>query len=308
MITPDIWSNRKFLRLTDKEKLLYIGLFSTADDYGKLWFDLLSIKASVFPCDNITETELFNSLKKLHDLKLIIADEIVIKIHGWKNHQSVPKPTNSTIPEPKLKHPSLPVREQSHNTGTLPEHNSLPADKHSLPADRHGSTTTVTAQSKESNVTVPRQYQDSNATGTLPEQYGSDTVTVNLGESNATVTVNHGGSNATGTLPPKERKKEKKKESTEPLTSESFVGLSEVDFSESDVGFSDVDIGFSELDVGLSEKDKSLLSVKHKLMENVALFSHSEYNEILELIVQQKHLQALGKIYEKIENINTTAN
>ncbi|MBK7106666.1 MAG: hypothetical protein IPH62_15435 [Ignavibacteriae bacterium] len=195
MITPDIWSNRKFLRLTDKEKLLYIGLFSTADDYGKLWFDLLSIKASVFPCDNITETELFNSLKKLHDLKLIIADEIVIKIHGWKNHQFVPKPVNSTIPEPKL------------------NHFNLPAERHGLPTARYGSTTTVTAQSKESNVTVPRQYQDSNDTVSIKLGESNDTVTVNLDECNDSVTVNLGESIDTVSPPFKERKKEIKKES-----------------------------------------------------------------------------------------------
>jgi len=103
MICPNIWTNRKFIRLSDKEKILFIGLFSTADDFGKLWYDLLSINASVFPCDNIAETEIKSALNKLHQLNLIVTDEKVIKIHGWKSHQSVPKPSSSSIPEPVLK-------------------------------------------------------------------------------------------------------------------------------------------------------------------------------------------------------------
>ena len=100
MINPSIWTNRKFLRCNDFEKLLYIGLFSIADDYGKLWYDILSIKATIFPLDIVPENKLSGSIKKLHDLNLIVSDEKVIKIHGWNNHQSVPKPQKSCIPEP----------------------------------------------------------------------------------------------------------------------------------------------------------------------------------------------------------------
>ena len=103
MISPNIWTNRKFIRLSDKEKILFIGLFSTADDFGKLWYDLLSIKASIFPCDNISESEIKTAIQNLHQLNLIVTDEKVIKMHGWKSHQSVPKPTSSHIPEPLLK-------------------------------------------------------------------------------------------------------------------------------------------------------------------------------------------------------------
>lgn len=123
MICPTIWTNRKFIRLSDKEKLLFIGIFSTADDYGKLWYDLLSLKASIFPCDNLTEEDLSAALRKLCELNLIVTDKKSIKIHGWKSHQSVPKPQNSNIPDPIHNHYSSdtePLPKQFGNdTGTV---------------------------------------------------------------------------------------------------------------------------------------------------------------------------------------------
>ncbi|MBK8946456.1 MAG: hypothetical protein IPM32_14465 [Ignavibacteriae bacterium] len=154
MINPSIWTNRKFLRCNDFEKLLFIGLFSIADDYGKLWYDLLSIKASIFPCNNLTQDYLSNSIRNLHDLNLIISDEKVIKIHGWKNHQFVPKPQDSVIPEPK------------------PNHYSLPTDRYGLSADKCG------------NDTVSTQYQEGNGTLTVNLGESNDTITINLDESN----------------------------------------------------------------------------------------------------------------------------
>jgi hypothetical protein len=147
MIDPSIWTNRKFLRLSDKEKILFIGLFSIADDYGKLWYDLLSIKAAIFPCDNLSQEDLSKAIKKLHDLKLIISDEKVIKIHGWKHHQSVPKPSSSSIPEPLLNY-------YSNTTEPLPNHSSSITE----PLPNHSSCVTVTLPSKERNKERKQNY------------------------------------------------------------------------------------------------------------------------------------------------------
>jgi len=146
MIDPSIWTNRKFLRLSDKEKILFIGLFSISDDYGKLWYDILSIKATIFPLDQITEEELSISIKKLHDLKLIVTDEKVIKIHGWKNHQSVPKPSNSSIPEPLLNY-------YSNDTEPLPNHYSSTTE----PIPNHSGSDTVTLPSKERKKEIKKE-------------------------------------------------------------------------------------------------------------------------------------------------------
>ena len=153
MINPGIWTNRKFIRCSDKDKLLFIGLFSTADDYGKLWYDLLSIKASIFPCDNLSEDELRTSIRKLSELDLLATDEKIIKIHGWNNHQTVPKPQKSNIPDPIL-------NQCGNNIESLP--NQYSTDTELIP-NQYG------------NVTEPVPNRYGLNTELLPNQYSNDT-------------------------------------------------------------------------------------------------------------------------------------
>ncbi|GAI90307.1 unnamed protein product [marine sediment metagenome] len=54
MITPDIWFNEKVASLPDAGRLLFIGIFSNADDDGRLKASARFLKAHIFPYDDKT--------------------------------------------------------------------------------------------------------------------------------------------------------------------------------------------------------------------------------------------------------------
>ena len=54
MIDPSIWTSESFMSLRNRQRLLFIGLISHADDYGKLKADPKSLKAKIFAGDSIS--------------------------------------------------------------------------------------------------------------------------------------------------------------------------------------------------------------------------------------------------------------
>jgi len=97
MLTPTIWTNPKFLKLTHFERLLFIGLISFADDEGWHTKDELAIKAEIFPVDNVTTDEIINGLFRLAEVGLIKTYEAAVELPGWHEHQSIKKPQPSRL-------------------------------------------------------------------------------------------------------------------------------------------------------------------------------------------------------------------
>ena len=54
MIDPEIWQSETIAALTRDQRLLFIGLFSNADDQGRLRAHPALIRSLVFPYDDIT--------------------------------------------------------------------------------------------------------------------------------------------------------------------------------------------------------------------------------------------------------------
>ena len=102
MISQSIWTNRRFIRLNCTDRMLFIGLVTIADDEGRLWNDGLSIKAKIFPVDNIKVKEIQTSLEKMAEFGLIEMDNTGIQLTGWENHQKVRNDMfiSSVVPEP----------------------------------------------------------------------------------------------------------------------------------------------------------------------------------------------------------------
>jgi len=100
MIDTGIWTNRKFIRLNNEQRLLFLGLITIADDEGRLWKDELSIKAKVFPVDRIPIEEIQKDLDCISELGLIEMSKEVIQLVGWNEYQHIRKDrfTPSTIP------------------------------------------------------------------------------------------------------------------------------------------------------------------------------------------------------------------
>lgn len=107
MIDPFIWQDENFGKLPTKGKLLFIGLFSNADDYGKIRANDAYLKSTIFMYDNI-------SLSKIHELmdeigqtmKSVRLYEInenrYVMLKKWNDYQKQHKDRliDSVLPDP----------------------------------------------------------------------------------------------------------------------------------------------------------------------------------------------------------------
>ena len=105
MIDPQIWRNEKVGALPDAGRLLFIGIFSQADDDGRLKASPLFLMANIFPYDKDKTKE---DIRQLRDqcatLGLIRLftnnEEEYLDIPGWREHQQIRKDryNPSTLP------------------------------------------------------------------------------------------------------------------------------------------------------------------------------------------------------------------
>lgn len=113
MISPSLWTSQDVGKLTIFERLLFIGMFSNADDEGKGIANPYLLRSMIFPYDDISIAEIEKA--KAHIGQLIqvqfysIKDNEYYKFTGWQKWQKVDHAQASIIPEP------LPLTEQSVN-------------------------------------------------------------------------------------------------------------------------------------------------------------------------------------------------
>lgn len=104
MIDPNFWISQDVGKLTDRARLLLIGMFSLADDYGKGNATLTYLRSQVFCYSDIT-------LKQVEKLLLEIKNAINVdfykvgvneyyKFNNWSKWQYINRPTASGIPDP----------------------------------------------------------------------------------------------------------------------------------------------------------------------------------------------------------------
>ncbi len=104
MISPEIWESRSFSRLSDFAKLIFIGLFSQADDEGYGNASPGYIRSKLFPNDE--ERRLTDIKKALSEIALgmsinfyeVNGDSFYHLTH-WSEWQKVDRPTKSRIPK-----------------------------------------------------------------------------------------------------------------------------------------------------------------------------------------------------------------
>lgn len=104
MINPLIWTSEQFGKLTNDERMLFIGIISNADDEGKLRGSPLSLKAAIFPFDSFSPETVREWRDKLQEVKLIVIYEIesieYIHIPKFLIHQYIQHSTKSILPNP----------------------------------------------------------------------------------------------------------------------------------------------------------------------------------------------------------------
>jgi len=105
MIDPQIWRNEKVGALSDTGRLLFIGIFSQADDDGRLKASPRFLKASIFPYDNDKTGEEIRELRdqcaQLGLIRIYTNGKTeYLDIPGWHEHQQIRKDryNPSTLP------------------------------------------------------------------------------------------------------------------------------------------------------------------------------------------------------------------
>lgn len=96
MIDPEIWFNEKVASLPDAGRLLFIGIFSNADDDGRLKAPAKFLKAHIFPYDDDKTIKLVEELRdKCAEVGLIRlytnGTQELLDIPGWHEHQHIRK-------------------------------------------------------------------------------------------------------------------------------------------------------------------------------------------------------------------------
>lgn len=91
MISPSMWEDPSFNKLTIGARLLFIGMISSADDEGYLRGDLGSLKRLIFGFDEKISEELSNWIKELKSFKNVhffeTDDEVYAHLLNWDKYQ-----------------------------------------------------------------------------------------------------------------------------------------------------------------------------------------------------------------------------
>jgi len=107
-IDPDIWKNEQFSSLELGARLLFIGMFSNADDEGRMKASSVYLKVTIFPADDIPAEVIHGWLTNVEKAGLCyvyrIGDTDYLFLPTWHTHQFISKPYPSKIPAPFPNH------------------------------------------------------------------------------------------------------------------------------------------------------------------------------------------------------------
>lgn len=121
MIDPSIWINEDFGTLTNLEMLIFIGLFSMADDEGRGKASPAYIKAVLFPYrDDLRvadiEKALLNISSKMSVIFYSCDENKYYTLTSWNRWQKIDKPTDSKIPAYDEKDENIRLLFDEHST------------------------------------------------------------------------------------------------------------------------------------------------------------------------------------------------
>jgi hypothetical protein len=95
-IRPEFFTSEQIMELGPLTRLLFIGMWSFCDDHGVHPASIKSIKAEIFPSDDISITEVQSMIDELISQRLVVEyssnDRSYWHVTGWEKHQKVEKP------------------------------------------------------------------------------------------------------------------------------------------------------------------------------------------------------------------------
>jgi hypothetical protein len=102
-IKPDFWTSEQVMECSPIARLMFIGLWNFADDHGRLPSAPKTIKAQVFPGDDINSDAVRGMIDELSSNGLVqvyvVDDKEYLFITGWR-HQKIDKRQAAKYPEP----------------------------------------------------------------------------------------------------------------------------------------------------------------------------------------------------------------
>lgn len=104
MIDPNIWQSEDFSKLSTLAKLVFIGLFSLADDEGRGRGNPVYLKSTLFPYEEgIRSTDIDKTLSEISSNMSVIFyscdGSSYYSLYNWNTWQKIDKPSQSKIPE-----------------------------------------------------------------------------------------------------------------------------------------------------------------------------------------------------------------
>lgn len=129
MIDPSIWQDEEFGSLSSNAKVLFIGLFSNADDEGRIRANPSYLKSTVFMYDEEVDVTLIPGIREevIYKMKAVQFYEVdgkeYIQLKNWDEYQKQHKDRvqPSTLPTPS--------NDVSDNVGQMPTQDKLSKDK-----------------------------------------------------------------------------------------------------------------------------------------------------------------------------------
>lgn len=104
MIDPSIWQSEDFGKLSTLAKIVFIGLFSLADDEGRGRCNPVYLKSTLFPYEeNIRSTDIDKTLSEISSNMSIVLyscnGSSYYSLLSWNEFQKIDRPSQSKIPE-----------------------------------------------------------------------------------------------------------------------------------------------------------------------------------------------------------------
>lgn len=106
-IKPDFWTSEQVMECSPIARLMFVGMWNFADDHGRMPCAPKTIKAQIFPSDDIDSANVRRMVDELSSNGLVRLYEVdgkeFLLITGW-HHQKIDKRQAAKYPEPPKEH------------------------------------------------------------------------------------------------------------------------------------------------------------------------------------------------------------
>lgn len=144
MIDPNIWQSEDFSKLSTLAKLVFIGLFSLADDEGRGRSNPVYLKSSLFPYEeSIRSADIDKTLSEISSNMSVIFYSCdgnnYYSLYNWNTWQKIDRPSESKIPEYDKEKMNLLFDEHSTNNrrGFVPNKKRIEDNKKRIEDNRN---------------------------------------------------------------------------------------------------------------------------------------------------------------------------